>query len=109
MKRPLHLADRCVRTLFWRLGFVAFVLVAHLASAQGISFTVQVIAVSDQANAIEISRTLVRDGYPAYVVRSTGAEGDVSEKRPGEREGAAQTGARRGGERLHACSLSGDA
>ena len=53
------------------------------AAAQGISFTVQVIAVSDQTNAIDISRALLQDGYPAYVVRSTGAEGDVYRVRVG--------------------------
>ena len=58
-------------------------LLGPFAAAQGISFTVQVIAVSDQQNAIEISRTLLQEGYPAYVVRSTGAEGDVFRVRVG--------------------------
>ena len=71
----------------WLRGFlsawVLLVAVAGSAAAQGISFTVQVIAVSDQQNAIEISRGLLHDGYPAYVVRSTGAEGDVFRVRVG--------------------------
>ncbi|MFO8149896.1 MAG: SPOR domain-containing protein [Trueperaceae bacterium] len=53
------------------------------ASAQAISFTVQVIAVSDQATAVDISRSLLRDGFPAYVVRSTGGQGDVYRVRVG--------------------------
>jgi hypothetical protein len=53
------------------------------AYAQAISFTVQVIAVSDQAAAVDISRGLLRDGFPAYVVRSTGGQGDVYRVRVG--------------------------
>jgi cell division septation protein DedD len=49
----------------------------------GIAFTVQVIAVSDQTTAIDISRGLLRDGFPAYVVRSTGGQGDVYRVRVG--------------------------
>ncbi len=63
---------------------LAVVLVAGLvAQATAISYTVQVIAVSDQDTAISISRDLLRDGYPAYVVRSTGAPGDVFRVRVG--------------------------
>ncbi len=54
-----------------------------VASVAAISYTVQVIAVSDQGTAISISRDLLRDGYPAYVVRSTGAPGDVYRVRVG--------------------------
>jgi len=53
------------------------------APALAIAFTVQVIAVSDQASALDISRTLLRDGFPAYVVRSTGSQGDVYRVRVG--------------------------
>ncbi len=53
------------------------------ASAAAISFTVQVIAVSDQETALAISRDLLREGYPTYVVRSTGAQGDVYRVRIG--------------------------
>lgn len=59
-------------------------LAAALAgSAFAIAYTVQVVAVSDQDTAINISRELLRDGYPAYVVRSTGAQGDVFRVRVG--------------------------
>jgi cell division septation protein DedD len=53
------------------------------APALAIAFTVQVIAVSDQATALDISRALLRDGFPAYVVRSTGSQGDVYRVRVG--------------------------
>ena len=59
-------------------------LVAVLSTAAlAISYTVQVIAVSDQEAALSISRDLLRDGYPTYVVRSTGAQGDVYRVRVG--------------------------
>lgn len=77
--RPLCPCWRTVVALLWVLAALS----GGSALAQGIAFTVQVIAVSDQNNAIDISRTLVRDGYPAYVVRSTGAEGDVYRVRVG--------------------------
>jgi hypothetical protein len=64
--------------------FVAALLVALLAStAAAISYTVQVIAVSDRENAIQIYRELARDGYPAYVVRTTDKAGDVYRVRVG--------------------------
>lgn len=53
------------------------------ALAQGIAYTVQAIAVSEQATAIDLSRGLLRDGFPAYVVRSTGGQGDVYRVRVG--------------------------
>lgn len=56
---------------------------ALVGSAFAIAYTVQVVAVSDQDTAISISRELLRDGYPAYVVRSTGAQGDVFRVRVG--------------------------
>jgi hypothetical protein len=62
---------------------VATVLLACHATGMAISYTVQVIAVSDQDSALGISRELLRDGYPAYVVRSTGAQGDVYRVRVG--------------------------
>ncbi len=59
-------------------------LVAVLGTwALAISYTVQVIAVSDQESALSISRDLLREGYPTYVVRSTGAQGDVYRVRVG--------------------------
>jgi hypothetical protein len=62
---------------------VACTVAVWLGAALAISYTVQVIAVSDQASALSISRDLLRDGYPAYVVRSTGAQGDVFRVRVG--------------------------
>ena len=61
----------------------ACMVASWLGTALAISYTVQVIAVSDQASALSISRDLLRDGYPAYVVRSTGAQGDVFRVRVG--------------------------
>ena len=71
-----------MRTALGRV-VVACVAAVWLGTALGISYTVQVIAVSDQASALSISRDLLRDGYPAYVVRSTGAQGDVFRVRVG--------------------------
>jgi hypothetical protein len=62
---------------------VACLAATWLGAALAISYTVQVIAVSDQSSALSISRDLLRDGYPAYVVRSTGAQGDVYRVRVG--------------------------
>ncbi len=66
-----------------RRAVIACVAAASLGAALAISYTVQVIAVSDQASALSISHDLLRDGYPAYVVRSTGAQGDVFRVRVG--------------------------
>jgi len=63
--------------------FLGVALAVVGAPALAIAFTVQVIAVSDQASALDISRTLLRDGFPAYVVRSTGSQGDVYRVRVG--------------------------
>jgi hypothetical protein len=71
-----------VVAVLWRAA-VGCVLAAGLGAAFAISYTVQVIAVSDQETALSISRDLLRDGYPAYVVRSTGAQGDVFRVRVG--------------------------
>ena len=66
------------------LAFVAWTLaVVPTARAQSIAFTVQAIAVSEQATALDLSRALLREGYPAYVVRSTGGQGDVYRVRVG--------------------------
>lgn len=54
-----------------------------VAGAQALGYTVQVIAVSDQTNALDLSRGLLREGFPAYVVRSTGSQGDVYRVRVG--------------------------
>ncbi len=66
------------------LALVAWTLAAgSTAQAQAIAFTVQAIAVSEQAAALDLSRALLRDGFPAYVVRSTGGQGDVYRVRVG--------------------------
>lgn len=70
------------RSVVALLAVVALAL-GTLGAAQSIGFTVQVIAVSDQNNALDISRGLLRDGFPAYVVRSTGGQGDVYRVRVG--------------------------
>lgn len=54
-----------------------------LASAQSIAYTVQVVALSDRAAALGIQTDLLRDGFPAYVVRSTSPQGDVFRVRVG--------------------------
>ena len=66
-----------------RRVLVACIAAAWLGAGLAISYTVQVIAVSDQGSALSISRDLLRDGFPAYVVRSTGAQGDVFRVRVG--------------------------
>ena len=77
-RRPGPRRPRWVRGVLLGLA-----LAAVGAPALAIAFTVQVIAVSDQASALDISRTLLRDGFPAYVVRSTGSQGDVYRVRVG--------------------------
>jgi len=67
----------------WWRALQLSLLIAAGGAASAIAYTVQVIAVSDQATALSISRDLLRDGYPAYVVRSTGAQGDVFRVRVG--------------------------
>jgi len=68
----------------WAVGLLLGAALAAVgATAQAIAFTVQVIAVSDQTAALDISRGLLRDGFPAYVVRSTGGQGDVYRVRVG--------------------------
>lgn len=59
------------------------VLVAPLAAAQQAPYTVQVVALSDRDAALDIVNDLLRQGYPAYVVRTASAEGDVFRVRVG--------------------------
>lgn len=54
-----------------------------LASAQSIAYTVQVLALSDRDAALGVMGDLQRQGYPAYVTRSTSAQGDVFRVRVG--------------------------
>ncbi len=53
------------------------------ACAQSIAYTVQVVALSDREAALSVQTDLLRQGYPAYVVRSTSAQGDVFRVRVG--------------------------
>ncbi len=66
------------------LAFALFVCGASLpAAAQSISYTVQVVALSDRDAALGIQGELLREGFPAYVVRSTSTQGDVFRVRVG--------------------------
>ncbi len=53
------------------------------ARAQAISYTVQVVALSDRDAALAIVSDLLRQGFPGYVVRSTSSQGDVFRVRVG--------------------------
>ena len=74
--RQLGLAGRffgSVSTFEWAaLVLLLGLLSCHLASAQAISYTVQVAALSDQASAESLRRTLRDEGYPAYLVSVPG-------------------------------------
>ena len=56
---------------------------ASWTAAQSISYTVQVVALSDRDAALTVVSDLLRQGYPAYVVRSTSTQGDVFRVRVG--------------------------
>ncbi len=56
---------------------------ATCAWAQGISYTVQVVALSDKQSALDLQAQLNGQGFPAYVVRSTTPQGDVYRVRVG--------------------------
>lgn len=51
--------------------------------AQSIAYTVQVVALSDREAALSLQSDLIRQGFPAYVVRSTSDQGDVFRVRVG--------------------------
>ena len=53
------------------------------AHSQSVSYTVQVVALSDREAALGIQSDLIRDGFPAYVVGSRSAQGDVFRVRVG--------------------------
>ncbi|MFA5550623.1 MAG: SPOR domain-containing protein [Trueperaceae bacterium] len=55
----------------------------HYGAAQQISYTVQVVALSDLDSATDVQTDLLRQGFPAYVVRSTSSQGDVFRVRVG--------------------------
>ncbi len=56
------------------LALIGFFLSFQRASAQAISYTVQVAALSDQTSAESLRRTLEGEGYPAYLVSVLGAQ-----------------------------------
>ena len=56
---------------------------APTARAQQISYTIQVVALSDRDSAEDIMGDLLRQGFPAYIVRSTSSEGAVYRVRVG--------------------------
>ena len=56
------------------LALTSFFLSVQRASAQAISYTVQVAALSDQTSAESLRRTLEGEGYPAYLVSVLGAQ-----------------------------------
>lgn len=65
------------------LLLLAVLLTAPAALAQTIAYTVQVVAVSDQAQAFSLIRELGVDGFPAYATRATTEQGDVVRVRVG--------------------------
>jgi len=62
---------------------VLCMLMPAAALAQGIAYTVQVVALSDKESALQLQAQLNGEGYPAYVVRSTTGQGDVYRVRVG--------------------------
>jgi len=60
-----------------------FLWATQAALAQGINYTVQVVALSDSDSALRVVNDLLREGYPAYVVRSTSDQGAVFRVRVG--------------------------
>lgn len=62
---------------------LAVLLGVPAALAQTIAYTVQVVAVSDQAQAFSLIRELGVDGFPAYATRATTEQGDVVRVRVG--------------------------
>jgi hypothetical protein len=87
------------------LAALAFSAPAWAQRAAPVPYTVQVAALSDSESAIDLSGALLRDGFPAYVVRAEGAAGSVFRVRVaafGDRVSAERyalaLGERRGGE-----------
>ncbi len=73
------------RSLGAILTVVAWLGLAALsaAGAQSILYTVQVVALSDVDSARQVQTDLLRQGYPAYIVRSHSTEGAVYRVRVG--------------------------
>jgi hypothetical protein len=66
-----------------RATLVASLLAALAPASLAISYTVQVVALSDQQAALGVQRTLLDEAYPAYVVRATTVQGDIYRVRVG--------------------------
>jgi hypothetical protein len=66
-----------------RATLVALLLAALAPASLAISYTVQVVALSDQQAALGVQRALLDEDYPAYVVRATTAQGDIYRVRVG--------------------------
>jgi hypothetical protein len=66
-----------------RATLVASLLAALAPASQAISYTVQVVALSDQQAALGVQRTLLDEAFPAYVVRATTVQGDIYRVRVG--------------------------
>lgn len=68
-----------------RLAMLPALLLAVLAlgSSHAISYTVQVVAVSDQQSALRVQGMLLESDFPAYVVRATTPQGDIYRVRVG--------------------------
>ncbi|HLU82829.1 MAG TPA: SPOR domain-containing protein [Trueperaceae bacterium] len=69
----------------WLRAALALVCLSASAAAhsQSVSYTVQVVALSDREGALGIQSDLIRDGFPAYVVGSKSEAGDVFRVRVG--------------------------
>ena len=63
--------------------FLILLALLLLSGAQAISYTVQVVAVSEQESALSVQRTLLNEAYPAYVVRASTGQGDIYRVRVG--------------------------
>lgn len=68
---------------FRRHLLVGLAVLLTVGVAQAISYTVQVVALSDQEAALALQRQLLLDGFPAYVIRTSTAQGDIFRLRVG--------------------------
>lgn len=76
-------SSRPSRSLIVGLTSLMLAWLASAASGQMVPYTVQVVALSDQAAALSVQNDLIRSGYPAYVVRAISEQGDVYRVRVG--------------------------
>lgn len=68
-----------------RLAVLLTIVLATLlgGGASAISYTVQVVAVSEQESALSVQRLLLNQSFPAYVVRASTVQGDIYRVRVG--------------------------